>query len=112
MTPAAPIDACGEEPLCYIEGDQDFPVSRGELNRVLKVVRRLYLLPIRDAIATDATAHAGILAKLTALDDTINDPKHGLEPMRWWIVRFAWGAVSLGAGLMAVGHFAKAMGWL
>ena len=106
------IDCDEEDTLCHIEGDQNFPVSRGELNHTLKVIRRVYLLPMRDAMIADAAVHVDIQAKLATLDATINDPKHGLESIRWWLCRFAWGAVSLGAGLMAVGHFAKAMGWL
>ncbi len=92
------IDDCDEDTLCHLDGDLNAPVTRGELNYALKVIRRVYLLPIRNAT--------------TALDATINDPKHGLETLRWWIYRLAWGAISLGAGLMAVGHFVKTMGWL
>ena len=106
------LDCDDEDALCHIEGDQSFPVTRGELNHALKVIRRVYLLPMREALAAEADVHAAIQAKIASLDSTINDPQHGLESIRWWLCRFAWGAISLGAGLMAVGHFVKTMGWI
>ncbi len=102
-------EACTD--ICFIEGDQNAPVTRAEQNRTIKLISRVHLIPIRRALEAAEEDRQEMRAALKSLDDAINNPRYGLESIRWWICRAAWGAAALGAGLMAAAKFLKDMGW-
>ncbi len=104
-----PEDICTD--ICYLQGDPSAPVTRGELNRTTRLISRVHLLPIRHALDDAKTEQDKMFVMLKSLDDAINDPKHGLESLRWWICRFAWALAAFGAGAMALLKFSKDMGW-
>ena len=97
--------------ICYLQGDPLAPVTRGELNRTTRLISRVHLLPIRHAINEAKTEQDKMFVMLKSLDAAINDPKHGLESLRWWLCRFAWALGVFGAGAMALLRLAKDMGW-
>jgi hypothetical protein len=84
--------------FCGIEGAENSPVSKAELNHFIRKVKIFH--------------HAPMVKQVNEMHGALFDPDTGLVTIKRLIVRAAVSAVAFISGLMIVLVFLRNMGWL